>query len=250
MSRLLFTLVVVSVIGVCAAAGPPPTDAAIAHLLNRIAFGPRPGDVERVRAMGIERYLDEQLHPERIADAALSERLAGLTTVRLSQRDIVNAFELPQIEARRARKQDAAAGGDPSAAPPRDPMALKANALVVELAEQKIVRAVYSERQLQEVLADFWFNHFNVDARKGRDRFMLTAYERDAIRPHVLGSFRGLLGATAKSPAMLFYLDNWMSADPNGPHPDPAMVRRNARGRLLVPMARPPAPNTNNQRRG
>ncbi|MBW8868600.1 MAG: DUF1800 family protein, partial [Acidobacteria bacterium] len=86
MKRLLVTFVVVSAIGVGAAAGPPPTDVAIAHLLNRIAFGPRPGDVERVRAIGIERHLDEQLHPERIADAALSERLAGLTTVRLSQR--------------------------------------------------------------------------------------------------------------------------------------------------------------------
>ena len=77
-----------------------------------------------------------------------------------------------------------------------------------------MLRAVYSERQLQEVLTDFWFNHFNVDARKGQDRFMLTEYERDAIRPHVLGKFRDLLEATAKSPAMLFYLDNWMSADP------------------------------------
>ena len=75
---------------------------------------------------------------------------------------------------------------------------------------------MYSERQLQEVLTDFWFNHFNVDARKGVDRFLLTEYERDAIRPHVLGRFRDLLGATAKSPAMLFYLDNWMSADPEG----------------------------------
>src|SRR3954447_16840230 len=218
MRRLLFTLVVVSAISVGAAAGPPPTDAAIAHLLNRIAFGPRPGDVERVRAIGIERHLDEQLHPQRSADAALPERLPGLPGVLLSRRDIVNAFELPQIEARRARKQGAAAGDDPSAAAPRDPMAQKANALVVELAEQKIVRAVYSERQLQEVLADFWFNHFNVDARKGRDRFLLTAYERDVIRPHVLGRFRDLLGATAKSPAMMFYLDNWMNADPNGPH--------------------------------
>ena len=84
---------------------------------------------------------------------------------------------------------------------------------------QKIVRAAYSERQLQEVLTDFWFNHFNVDARKGPERFMLTEYEREVIRPHVLGRFRDLLGATAKSSAMLFYLDNWMSADPNGPHP-------------------------------
>src|SRR6478736_5840659 len=116
MRRLLVTLVVVSAIGTIAAAGPPSNDAAITHLLNRIAFGPRPGDVDRVRAIGVERYVDEQLHPERIADTPVSERLAGLTTVRLSQRDIVNAFELPQIEARRARKQDAAAGADASAA--------------------------------------------------------------------------------------------------------------------------------------
>ena len=92
--------------------------------------------------------------------------------------------------------------------------------MVIELSQQKLLRAAYSERQLQEVLVDFWFNHFNVDARKGADRFLLTEYERETIRPHVLGRFRDLLGATAKSPAMLFYLDNWMSADPNGPHAD------------------------------
>jgi uncharacterized protein (DUF1800 family) len=204
--------------------------------------------------MGIERYIDEQLHPERIADTALNDRLAGLATVRLSQRDIVNTFELPQIEARRARKQDAAAGADPGAVPPRDPMAQKANTLVAELAEQKIVRAVYSQRQLQEVLADFWFNHFNVDARKGRDRFLLTAYERDAIRPHVLGKFRDLLGATAKSPAMLFYLDNWMSADPNGPHresrPSAAMPGRFGRRALVPPPPRTPPADTQNKKKG
>jgi uncharacterized protein (DUF1800 family) len=105
----------------------------------------------------------------------------------------------------------------------------RANIVVVELAEQKLQRAIYSERQLEEVLADFWFNHFNVDARKGRVRFLLTEYEREAIRPHVLGNFRDLLEATAKSPAMLFYLDNWMSADPNGPHLD-APVGREAFG--------------------
>ena len=252
MRRLLVTLVVVSAIGSAAAAGPPPTDAAITHLLNRIGFGPRPGDVEHVRTIGVERYVDEQLHPERIADTALTERLAGLTTARLSQRDIVNTFELPQIEARRARKQDAAAGADPGAAPLRDPMAQKASTLVAELAEQKIVRAVYSERQLQEVLADFWFNHFNVDARKGRDRFLLTAYERDAIRPRVLGKFRDLLGATAKSPAMLFYLDNWMSADPNGPHPESrpsaAMPGRFGRRALVPPAPRMPPANTQNKK--
>src|SRR4029077_14304209 len=117
------------------------------------------------------------------------------------------------------------------------------------LAEQKILRAAYSERQLQEVLADFWFNHFNVDARKGRDRLLPTAYERDTIRPHVLGKFRDLLGATAKSPAMLFYLDNWLSTDPNGPHQTPAVVRRGPFGRPILVQPRPQA-NVNNQRRG
>ncbi len=83
------------------------------------------------------------------------------------------------------------------------------------MSEQKLLRAVYSERQLEEVLVDFWFNHFNVFAGKGPTRIYLTEYERDAIRPHVLGSFRELLGATAHSPAMLFYLDNWQSSDPD-----------------------------------
>src|SRR4030095_9377346 len=123
------------------------------------------------------------------------------------------------------------------------------------LAAAKMMRAVYSERQLEEVLVDFWFNHFNVFAGKGRTSLFIPDYEREAIRPHVLGSFRDLLGATAKSPAMLFYLDNWMSVDPNGPHPIPtapppgAPAPREAGGRLggrsVVPGALRPAPGKN-----
>jgi uncharacterized protein (DUF1800 family) len=127
-----------------------------------------------------------------------------------------------------------------------NPVQQRANSLVLELSEQKLLRAVYSERQLREVLADFWFNHFNVDARKGRDRFMVTEYERETIRPRVLGTFRDLLEATAKSPAMLFYLDNWMSADPNGPHPamGPPRVVRGRFGTVVMPPApRPQGPN-------
>src|SRR5207247_6257406 len=125
------------------------------------------------------------------------------------------------------KKQEAAAGSD-SNGPPKmpDPLQQKANRVVIELGEQKILRATYSERQLQEVLTDFWFNHFNVDARKGPDRFLLTEYEREAIRPHVLGRFRDLLEATAHSPAMLFYLDNWMSVAENAG----AVMRQNRRG--------------------
>ncbi len=83
-----------------------------------------------------------------------------------------------------------------------------------ELAEAKLLRAIYSDRQLEEVMTDFWFNHFNVFIGKGPDRYMVNAYERDVIRPHALGKFKDLLAATAKSPAMLFYLDNWQSVGP------------------------------------
>ena len=202
------------------AATVPNDDRAIVHVLNRIGFGPRPGDVSRIRDIGLQRYIEQQLRPERIADTAVEARLAGLTTIRMSAEEIRTEFEQPQIgsaaraptglgDKRRARRR-------PDRAPAPSPeMQARNNQVMVELAEQKLLRAIYSERQLQEVLTDFWFNHFNVDARKGRDRFLLTTYERDAIRPHVLGRFRDLLEATAKSPAMLFYLDNWMSVDPN-----------------------------------
>ena len=86
-----------------------------------------------------------------------------------------------------------------------------------ELAQAKLLRAVYSERQFEEVMTDFWFNHFNVFVDKGLDRLMLTSYERDVIRPHALGKFEDLLVATARSPAMLFYLDNWLSVGPDSP---------------------------------
>ncbi len=233
-----------------------PNDArTILHVLNRTGFGPRPGDVEKVQALGLQRYIDQQLHPERIADAGMTARLSGLTTLGMSNREIAETYEIPQIQARRDKKQEAAPdpGGADMQKPPAlpNPLQQAANRVVVELSEQKVLRAVYSERQLQEVLTDFWFNHFNVDARKGPDRFMLTEYERDVIRPRVLGKFLDLLEATAKSPAMLFYLDNWMSADPNGPHPARGggpLGGRGGRGRFGAPdvmMPPPPARGPN-----
>ena len=86
--------------------------------------------------------------------------------------------------------------------------------VVDELIEAKLQRALYSSRQLEEVLVDFWFNHFNVSVTKLQVRTMVTSYERDAIRPHVLGHFRDMLLATARHPAMLFYLDNYQSQAP------------------------------------
>ena len=231
-------------------------DRAIAHVLNRLSFGPRPGDLERVRAMGLEAYVEEQLHPERIDDREITGRLAVFQTLELSTREIIQQYWLPaQMERRRQqqlRAQTQPDGGNSSQTPAsragqpgpdtarpdqpdqqrperrQVPEAMRRAGLVLaELGQQKLLRAVHSERQLQEVLVDFWFNHFNVFARKGpRIQPYLTSYERDAIRPHVLGKFRDLLGAVAESPAMLIYLDNWLSSDPNGPDPQTVMRQR------------------------
>jgi len=226
----------------------------ITHVLNRVAFGPRPGDVEKIRAIGINRYIDEQLHPERIPDSALAPRLAGLGSVTMSSREIAEKYEQPLMEARRQRAANGKQNDQPPEPAMQDPVQQRAQSVVLELSEQKVLRAIYSDRQLQEVLTDFWFNHFNVDARKGQDRFLLTEYERETIRPHVLGKFRDLLEATAKSPAMLFYLDNWMSTDPAGAHPAGNAARGGfGRGRFgAMPPRMPPMPqqNPNNMRHG
>jgi uncharacterized protein (DUF1800 family) len=333
------------------------------HALNRLTFGPRPGDVQQVMAMGVDRWIDEQLHPEKISDGAMDARLAPLRTLRMSTKEIVEEFPDPQMirqvmdgkksmpsdPARRAiyqvqiarlqerlqkkqqqekdpdrspdkDKQTAilakaelpfaadsaktaeelaatanddnsmnAMGTDPSKrAEPAKPtpeeeaearrredslyadlkiqslidlpaderykkiMAMSADeqimfadsmrrgrgqefladmnpkqketllamnnpqgVVVEELSQAKLLRAIYSERQLEEVMTDFWFNHFNVFVGKGQERLLLTNYEQDVIRPHALGKFEDLLVATAKSPAMLFYLDNWLSVGPN-----------------------------------
>ena len=221
MRRFLALTVAIAAVSTSAAT-LPKDNRAIVHVLSRMGFGLRPGDVEKVRAMGLQRYVDEQLHPERIPDAAMASRLAGLTTIGMSSRQIAEQFELPQLEARRQRKLEGKDDPVPGDGKPPDAMQQRAMSVMVELSQQKLLRAVYSDRQLQEVLTDFWFNHFNVDARKGRDRFLLTEYEREAIHPRVLGTFRDLLGATAKSPAMLFYLDNWMSSAGAGPDVGPA----------------------------
>src|SRR5687767_11648917 len=201
------------------AADCPDDDEAIRHVLNRTAYGPRPGDLERMKQAGLKRYIEQQLHPDRIRDDQIETQLSTFKTLNLSSAEIADRYERPLLELRRARERQGSSSTPKEIRRTMQQAGLPGNEVVVELAEQKMLRAVYSERQLQEVLTDFWFNHFNVDARKGRTRFLLTGYEREAIRPHVLGRFRDLLEATAKSPAMLFYLDNWMSVAPNGLRP-------------------------------
>ncbi len=190
------------------AAGIPKDREAVEHALNRLAYGPRPGDIERVQQLGLSNWIEQQLHPDAINDSALKARLP-------EQPSRPDRFT-DQMEARRWGRES-----------------------VQALSSEKVIRAVYSERQLEEQLVDFWFNHFNVFAGKGRTSEWIADYERHAIRPHVLGRFRDLLEATAKSPAMLFYLDNWLSADPAAAERQQELQRQRAALRGTQPPQNP-----------
>jgi uncharacterized protein (DUF1800 family) len=203
-----------------------PDTRTITHVLNRLGFGPRPGDVDRVREIGLAKYIDQQLHAERIPNGALDERLAAFTTLAMSNEDLMEKYFAPadMLRQQQQRQQNLQAQQNPGTPPPpRQPTPEQRQIqqgqqnVMNELMSAKILRAAESERQLEEVLVDFWFNHFNVFVGKGQVRQYLTSYERDAIRPYVLGKFRDMLGATAHNPAMLFYLDNFQSSTPNPP---------------------------------
>jgi len=263
----------------------------ILHVLNRLGFGARPGDVERVRAMGVDRYIEQQLHPEQITDATLEAKLQNLPTLRMTIAELYAKYPQPgKIIKALQRKGELPAGlaalrknGGAQNAPDAkvsatlntgaakemnapNEMAAQSNGemmknadatadangggkkeyraairdyyaqnnllppqrIVAELQSSRILRAVYSERQLQEELVDFWTNHFNVFAGKGADKWMLTSYDRDTIRPHAFGKFQDLLIADAQSPAMLFYLDNFQSVSPNAPQGGGQFKRRAA----------------------
>jgi uncharacterized protein (DUF1800 family) len=192
---------------------------AILHALNRLGFGPLPGQVEQIKKTGLESWIQGQLHPEAVPDPVVDARLAQYPALQLNAAALLERYPPQDVAAKRLgmkvdeyqrRLQELAKQpGGMNSLPFKDQ-----NEIVNEIVEAKIVRAVYGERQLAEQLDDFWFNHFNVFVYKDLDRWYLIPYERDAIRSHVLGKFRDLLEATAKSPAMLFYLDNSSSADP------------------------------------
>jgi uncharacterized protein (DUF1800 family) len=181
----------------------------VTHLLNRTAFGARPGDLERVQKIGAEKYLEEQLHPPRVDDQSTDALLVKFPTLRMSAGDLLEKYQRP-AQLRQGRQETQT----PQFRMRR--LAETPQLILQELQAQKIVRAVHSQRQLQEVMTDFWFNHFNVFWNKNADRWLTTPYEMDVIRPHALGKFKDLLEATAKSPAMLFYLDNHVSSSIKG----------------------------------
>jgi uncharacterized protein (DUF1800 family) len=253
-------------------------DQRVLHVLNRAGFGARPGDVERVRAMGLDRYIEQQLHPETISDAVAEAKVQNLDVLKMTTAELYAKFPQPgqllkrlerdgklppELAALRenkgkneggagapngtaskegdvstamtasegANKQDADAGAkadDKGAANGKGKEYREAikdyyldnnlrppQQIVAQLQASRILRAVYSERQLQEAMVDFWTNHFNVFAGKGADKWLLVSYDRDTIRPHAMDKFYNLLLATAQSPAMLFYLDNFQSISPN-----------------------------------
>ena len=201
-------------------ASPLGPDQRILHALNRLGYGPRPGDVERVRRMGLAAYIETQLDPRGIPDLALEQALAAYPVLALSTATLVREYPLPTPQARQRLTS-----GEMSRQEMMEmyPAERRPAVITAQLQAARITRAVASGRQLEEVMVDFWFNHFNVYAQKGAVRWMVPAYEREAIRPHALGRFRDLVLATARHPAMLFYLDNWLStrADlvvPGGPN--------------------------------
>jgi len=225
-------------------------DEAIVHALNRLAYGPRPGDVEHIRQMGLDKWVEQQLHPESIDDAALNQRLENYPTLKMSSAKLLEEYPQPkqaakqegvakeEIKAERKEKvRDAEARvqqtGNENIDKAQQQLAKVQGPgrITAELAMAKVDRAVYSQRQLEAVMEDFWFNHFNIFANKGDDRWLATAYVRDTIRPHTMGKFQDLLIATAKSPAMLFYLDNWQSVDPAAfkAHEQQVAMRRGGR---------------------
>ena len=248
-------------------------DQRIAHVLSRLTYGARPGDFEKVKAMGVAAFINQQLDPDSIDNATVIAKLRRLPTLGMATPVIIEQYTPPKPPASPSpvpakspdektappksiagigEKQDASkmpalqsamqnemqsemrkedsgkmseqkpeAGGTPAypepapkpTPPPRNPQMV-----VTDLQRAKLLRAVYSEQQLSELMVDFWENHFSIFANKDDDRYLLTAFDRETIRPFALARFRDLLGATAHSPAMLFYLDNWRSSVPR-PYP-------------------------------
>jgi uncharacterized protein (DUF1800 family) len=185
-------------------------DQQVIQALNRLTFGPRPGDAQKVRAMGLDKWIDLQLHPEKIDDTSFERFASHYDVLKQDQNDLLRQYADAQRERRMVRRDRA----DSAQISREQRMAMQQlgdnrRQFMGQLLSERVARAVASNRQLEEVMTDFWLNHFNVFAGKGPPQpYYLVEYERDVIRPNALGKFRDLLEVVAKSPAMLFYLDN------------------------------------------
>src|SRR6184192_580839 len=200
-----------------------PRDSAL-HALNRLAYGPRPGEVDRVAADGVMRWVDRQLSPRKIDDGPLAARERRFKILDYDAGELARVYVDAQRE-RREQKRAAATDSMTEKPEQTGPLEQRGRRLGAEFQELAVIRAVLSERQLYEVMVDFWANHFNVFFAKGADRFLTPSYIEQTIRPRALGKFADLLIATAQSPAMLFYLDNWESVAPGSTPPQAMRLR-------------------------
>ncbi len=201
---------------------PAPDTANVLHLLNRLTFGPRQGDIERVQRLGFQRWLDYQLHPERVPDPVDTMVRREYAAAFMSPADAYSDFPPPNLAARRERKAD---GTMMDVRPDSMEIARSqqnARRLGSDVVMAALTRHAESERQLEEVMTDFWFNHFNVFIGKNQDRWLTADYIERAIRPNALGNFETLLKAVAHHPAMLVYLDNFQSVAPGSQPPGAA----------------------------
>ena len=225
-------------------------DQKILHVLNRLGFGARPGDVEKVKAIGLQKYIDQQLNPASITDSVADAKVKNLEVFNMSTAEVFAKYPNPgallrQLEGGRQAQANAQANRNapnaPGMPPPADPEQMNAderrerqqkiqelyrkydlrpaNQMLPQIVSNRVLRAVYSERQLQEVMVDFWQNHFNVFSGKAAVRWYIPSYERDVLRKNALGNFRDLVVGTAQHPAMLFFLDNFESVAPNAQPP-------------------------------
>ena len=224
---------------------------AIVHVLNRITFGPRPGDIEVVQKMGLHEYIESQLHPETINDSAVEKQVAQFDMLRMTPLQL-NDLYIDDLKKVLKRQKEAQANAKPDQPPPPPPVRTQAEKIAAanewhavpasgQREQAKLVRAVDSERQLQEVLVDFWGNHFNIDVKKGPDRVYKIVDDRDVIRPHIWGRFRDLLEASAKSPAMLHYLDNASNTVMRDVSPMEAAMKTQFQQKVLGQPAPPPS---------
>jgi uncharacterized protein (DUF1800 family) len=199
--KYLFVIVSYLLLSFANTAQAEPVNQKVIHLLNRLTLGIRPGEIDRVQQLGIDKYIQQQLNPDSISESPIvTEKLAKLDAVNLSPVELFQRYNPQDLQLSPA---------------PKKVLQQQARQVTQQAIEARLWRSIYSDRQLQAVMVDFWYNHFNVYAEKGLDRLWVGAYEQQAIRPHALGKFRDLLGATARHPAMLFYLDNWQNSAPN-----------------------------------
>ena len=212
------------------------------HLLNRLGFGARPGDVEKVRAMGLQKYIEQQLNAGTIDDSVAEKKVGNLEVFKMSTAEVFAKYPNPgalirALEGNGANQNAAAQNPEEMTEAQRQERQQKlreyyqkydlrpANQLLPQITSNRVLRAVYSERQLQEVMVDFWQNHFNVFAGKAAVRWYIPSYERDVLRKNALGNFKDLLIGTAQHPAMLFFLDNFESVAPNAQPANPVVGR-------------------------